>query len=99
MVDRAAQPAVAELQFTVVSLMPPALKRGHARFEQGCRRCAGTTASPGAEPVPLPALRLSPRLDISSMNTAACRILTFMSLRLSGIASDRRSANTLNRSA
>ena len=41
-------------------------------------------SQPGAEPVPIAALRLSPRLDIGSMSTATCRILTFMSPRLSG---------------
>src|SRR5579864_8195977 len=33
MLDRPVQPALAGLQFTVVSVVPPALKRGHARFE------------------------------------------------------------------
>ena len=68
MLDRPAQPALAELQFTVVSFVPPALKRGHARFERDVND-PPNDSQPGPEPVPIPALRLSPRLAIGGRST------------------------------
>jgi hypothetical protein len=86
MLDRPPQRALAELQVTVVPFAPPALKRGHARFESDVND-PPERGQPGPEPVPLPALRLSPRLDIGSRSAVTCRILTFTSLapRFTGI--------------
>ena len=86
MLDRPAHRALAELQVTVVSFAPPALKRGHARFEWDVNDPL-EDGQPGPEPLPIPALRLSPRLGIGSRSAVTCRILTFMSLgpRFTGI--------------
>jgi hypothetical protein len=94
MLDRPAQPALAELQFAVVSLAPPALKRGRVRFEWDVSdaperqpaRTGALTARPRAEVIAAAGHRQHKYRDLQDLDVH--------DLRLTGTGPDRRSAGT-----